>query len=101
MPPPSPGESDTGSPPAESTGIDREGETAAGPQPKKAIGGEVGPRARRVTIGMRTGGRTERRGEPPRKGGKETGRGDPEWRSHRRAGVCVVSCPCRVFNSSE
>ena len=45
MPPPSTGESGTGSPPAESTGSGREDETAAGPQPKKARrGGRAPPR---------------------------------------------------------
>ena len=43
MPPPSPEESGTGSPEAESTGAGREGETAAGPRPKKARRGSRAP----------------------------------------------------------
>ena len=43
MPPPSPGESGTGSPPAESTGSGREGETAAGPRPRKHKRGRRAP----------------------------------------------------------
>ena len=42
-PPPSPGESGTGSPPAESTGSDREGETAAKPRSKKYKRGRRAP----------------------------------------------------------
>ena len=44
MPPPSPGESGVGSPEAESTGSDREDETAAGPRLKKARRGGRAPR---------------------------------------------------------
>ena len=60
MPPSSPGESDTGAPPAESTGSDREGETAAKPRSKKY---KRGRRAPQPTPNHRKANRREDREE--------------------------------------
>ena len=81
MPPPSPEGSGMGSPEAESTGAGREGETAAGPRPKKA---RRGSRAPHPLPNQRkaSGGRTERIGGLLRtEGGRPNGeapRGDVE-----------------------
>ena len=77
MPPPSPEELGMGSPEAESTGAGREGETAAGPRPKKA---RRGSRAPHPLPNQRkaSGGRTERIGGPLRTEGGEAERRSPE-----------------------
>ena len=80
-PPPSPEELGMGSPEAESTGAGREGETAAGPRPKKA---RRGGRAPHPLPNQRkaSGGRTEGiRGPLQTEGGRpdgEASRGDIE-----------------------
>ena len=51
-----------------------------GAEPRlKRLGGEVGPRARHTTIGMRPEGRTERWGKASRSESWETTKKGPEW----------------------
>ena len=81
VPPPSPEELGMGSPEAESTGAGREGETAAGPRPKKARRGSRAPHSL-PNQRKASGGRTEGIGRPLRtEGGRPNGeapRGDVE-----------------------
>ena len=81
MPAPSPGESGVGSPEAESTGSSREGETAAGPRPKKARRGGRAPHPlpnqRKASGGRIEGIRGPLRTEGGRPNG-EASRGDVE-----------------------
>ena len=85
-----------GSPEAESTGAGREGETAAGPRPKKARRGSRAPHPlpnRRKA----SGGRTERIGGPLR---TEGGRPNREPRGVTSS-EDVRRGACLVFISSE
>ena len=77
MPPPSPGESGAGSPETESTGSSREGETAAGPRPKKARRGGRAPHPLPNQRKASGGEDREDRRAPPDRGG-EAERRNPE-----------------------
>jgi len=101
MPPPSPGESGTGSPPAESMGSGREDETTTGPQPKRARRGSAPQSSRNHRkASRRDRGTTEgAREDPPRNGGKEAAAGRIQAVMSMRSVCCRVSGWCLLAPS--